>query len=155
KRSVPLQVEVAGKVHAVHGAAKLPADPFVIVHLGLNAGDVTLDLLPLIKELSKLEGLFLPPRDADRWVEALPQHAPITMVNGVNCDVTDKGLAQLSRLPKLVYLNLDHCRGVTGAGIRKLADCKSLRILNVDGAMLKEGRYTLADLKQLRQGLPG
>lgn len=76
------------------------------------------------------------------------------MINAFGSDISDKGLARLTDLSKLEYLNLHGCRQVTGAGLRSLAACRALRILNVDGAMLKQGKYSLSDLKALRQAAP-
>ena len=58
--------------------------------------------------------------------------------------VSDAGLAQLSRNPKLVALNLELCRHVNDAGLRNLQTAGNLRVLILTGT-----RITNAGLKHL------
>jgi hypothetical protein len=76
------------------------------------------------------------------------------MINAYRCDLSDQGLAHFAKLEDLEYLNLHGCSNVTGAGLQHLARCKALSVLNLDSAMLQRGKYTLADLQELRRALP-
>jgi serine/threonine protein kinase len=150
---IDMSVVANGREIKLTGGAELPAEPFFVRYLRLNAS-VNTDAIEWLADLSRLSFAYVPPRDSDRWAEALAKHPAMVMINAYGSDLSDKGLAHISRLKNLEYLNLQGCRGVTGAGLRSLASCKSLEKLNLDGAMLQAGKYTLADLQELRRALP-
>jgi serine/threonine protein kinase len=153
KLKIEMIVAVDGKEILLEGGAELPTAAFVILYLKLNA-NVGSDAIPWLADLSQLRKVYVPPQDADRWAEALAKHPALIMINAYGCDLSDKGLAHFGRLTNLEYLNVHGCQGITAAGLQSLAGCKSLEKLNLDSAMLRAGRYTMADLQKLRQALP-
>ncbi|MGH9551744.1 MAG: hypothetical protein ACRD3W_20330, partial [Terriglobales bacterium] len=50
-----------------------------------------------------------------------------------NCNVTDRGLALLSRCPELIALEVGPDKQITNAGIAKLLACKYMRELSIVG----------------------
>lgn len=153
EKQVEMTVVIDGKEILIPAGADLPTELFVIDYLKLNA-NVDVGSIPWIAELSNLRRVYVPPKDADRWAEAITIHPAITMINAFGCDLTDKGLARFGKLTKLEYLNLHGCSSITGAGLQTLAGCRSLTKLNLDSTMLQSEKYTRADLQELRRALP-
>ncbi len=69
-----------------------------------------------------------------------------------NSLVTDEGLAQLARIPRLRHLNLDDCREITSAGMAHLAGLTHLRKLSLNRTAVDDaGLAHLAALPTLTE----
>jgi hypothetical protein len=78
----------------------------------------------------------------------------ILSMTGYRSDLTPKGLAKLGQLPNLEYLNLHACPAIDGPALRSVARFPSLKALNLDGELLKAGKYTLQDIQFVQDARP-
>lgn len=49
-------------------------------------------------------------------------------ISGCNRSVTDDGVCELAKLPKLTHLNISLLRSVTDEGVKALARCTKLQV---------------------------
>lgn len=152
-RQVEMKLLVDGHEQIILAGAPLPSGPFTVYELKLNP-QTKVDAIAQIASLRDFRRTYVPPVDSDLWARAIAKHPRMTMINAYGCDFTDAGLKEFAKLTDLEYLNLHGCTRITGAGLRQLSTCKSMKTLNLDSAMLQSGKYTLADLQDLRRALP-
>ena len=75
--------------------------------------------------------------------------------NAAACEeLTDVGAAHLSRLPKLVYVNLGASSKITRVGLAAFEQCPALTTIELDPRAFEAGGYTLADLQKLQDARP-
>jgi hypothetical protein len=116
-----------------------------------NAG---VDAIPAVQKFSKLEFFYFPIQNADQWAVALAKMPALRKAMAYQSDLSDKGVAELARLPRLEFLYLGGCRNVSDAGLKPLANCKSLRALFLCENQVVGGKMTLAEIARLKQALP-
>ncbi|HUW18604.1 MAG TPA: hypothetical protein VMW16_04815 [Sedimentisphaerales bacterium] len=101
---------------------------------------------------AKLRGVIMDVNDNDlAYVAGLTslRYLYILIDKGSRSSVTDRGLANLSKLKALESLWLNHCEGITDAGLKHLEGLASLTDLN-----LEDSRITLAGVARLKKKIP-
>lgn len=148
-----LHLVVAGKHLQLKPTEPLPTEPFT-VRLLEGPAPLGMDGIPLLAALARFEGGYLPPNNADAWAAAFARHPNITVVNAYRTDLTSEGVAALAALAKIQLVNLHDCHTIDARAIVALAKLPALTQVNLDGHMLKEGKYTLADVQRLQDAMP-
>ncbi|HEY2838498.1 MAG TPA: hypothetical protein VGJ26_05090 [Pirellulales bacterium] len=136
----PVNIDKSGVQHLLTlrnlTTLEIPNSEITDEDVKLLLGHETLDFLSLRR--CRIDGSGF--RDA-------PASSVLQWLNLSNTEIVDASIPYLARLPNLAGLNLKRTQ-VTAKALEQLKSCPTLRYLNVD-------RFVEADLKRLRQALPG
>jgi hypothetical protein len=87
----------------------------------------------------------------DATFRQIMKFSEVEAIVATDSRITDLGLAQITMLPNLTYLELDRT-AISNSGLTAVRQCRELTMLRFSGtAISDEGLTNLYDLKKLRQ----
>jgi len=137
-----------GKKVTAHRLEDLPKEPFFVYSIYLNDNKkVTDDRFRLLKDLKRLEGLYLKRTSITSTdLQHLVELTNLTQLDISFTSVGDDGLQYLPKLEKLTYLNLEYTK-ITDTGVKHLTNLRRLRNLHLSGT--QSGDEGLEQIKNL------